>query len=394
MRGAYEVGVIAGVVEVLHCRADDSALFRIFSGASVGAINAAYLAANAQRGDHAVDRLIEVWCSLDLERHARLRPFSLVRGPKRLRRAVRELTEPETLGSSLLDPEAFDDLVRRSVDWGQLHDNLSSGRLSALLVAALHVASGRTTIFAELDPRTVFHQALDDRRRVAFERIEAEHVLASAAIPWLFPTRRVRDRYYCDGGLRYNTPIAPAIRAGADRLLVVSVRHRETPAEVFEREASFDGAGRDLSPIFLLGKVLNALLLDPVMYDLSVLERLNQLMAVVDENLTPEERGRLDQILIRSRGASYRNLRTLVFTPSQDLGRVAGDYIRTSLDLKKVPGLARFFLQRAAKESPAQEVDWASYLLFDGDYASRLIDLGRSDALAKADEIKRFFDFT
>lgn len=394
MRGAYEVGVVAGVVEVLRCRADDAALFRIFSGASVGAINAAYLAANAQRGDHGIERLIDIWCSLELERHARLRPFSLVRGPKRLRRTIREMTEPETLGSSLLDPEAFDDVVRRSIDWGQLHENLSLGRLTALLVAALHVASGRTTIFAELDPRAVFHQALDDRRRVAFERIEAEHVLASAAIPWLFPTRRVRDRYYCDGGLRYNTPIAPAIRAGAERLLVISVRHHSTPAELFEREASFDDAGRDLSPIFLLGKVLNALLLDPVMYDLAVLERLNQLMGVVEESMTPEERQRLDHLMIRARGAPYRHLRTLVFTPSQDLGRVAGEYIRTSLDLKKVPGLARFFLQRAVKESPTQEVDWASYLLFDGDYASRLIDLGRSDALAKADEIKRFFDAT
>jgi NTE family protein len=391
MRGAYEVGVVTGIVEVLGCRADDPALFRVFSGTSVGAINAAYLAATAHRGDHAVDRLVEVWTSLRLEEHTRIRPLGLVRGPKRLRRAIRQLTEPDLSGSSLLDPHALEQVVRRSVDWPQLHENVRHGRVRALLVAALHVASGRTTIFAEVAPGATFNHALDDRRTASLEPIEAEHVLASAAIPLLFPTRRVKNRYYCDGGLRFNTPIAPAIRAGADRLLVISVRHHTTPAELAAREATFDDAGRDLTPIFLLGKLLNALLLDPVMYDLQVLERLNQLMEVVEETLGPDEMKRLDKVLIGTRGAAYRRIRTLVFTPSKDLGRLAGDYIRTSLNLTGLAPLARFILQRAANDAPNQEVDWASYLLFDGGFAARLIELGRADALQRADDVKRFF---
>jgi NTE family protein len=392
MRGAYEAGVVAGIVEVLGCAADDPALFRVLSGTSVGAINAAYLAANAHRGDHAIGRLIDVWTSLRLEEHAKIRVLALVRGPKRLRRTIKKLTEPDSSGNSLLDPRALEEVVRRSIDWEQMHDNIRQGHAAALLVAALHVASGRTTIFAEMAPESTFNQSLDDRRTASFESIEAEHVLASAAIPLLFPTRRVRDRYYCDGGLRFNTPIAPAIRAGADRLLIISVRHPTTAAELAAREAAFDDAGQDLTPIFLLGKLLNALLLDPVSYDLAVLERLNQLMEVLEEALNPAELERVDRVLFATRGASYRRLRTLIFAPSKDLGRVAGEYIRTSLKLTGVAPLARFILQRAASDAPNQEVDWASYLLFDGGYAAQLIELGRSDALDKADEIRKFFD--
>ena len=94
-------------------------------------------------------------------------------------------------------------------------------------------------------------------------------MLASASIPLLFPARRVGKHYYCDGGLRFNTPIAPAIRAGAERLVVISVRHSRTPREVdAEEQADTDGGGH-LSPLFLVGKLLNALLLDPVAYDLA-----------------------------------------------------------------------------------------------------------------------------
>src|SRR4029079_7827855 len=108
----------------------------------------------------------------------------------------------------------------------------------------------------------------DQRRATRFVQIEADHVLASAALPLLFPTRRVGSSYYCDGGLRFNTPIAPAIRAGADRLVVVSVLRERSiqEADIAESMAPPE-EGRELSPFFLVGKLLNALLLDPVQYD-------------------------------------------------------------------------------------------------------------------------------
>jgi NTE family protein len=255
------------------------------------------------------------------------------------------------------------------------------------------VISGRTTIFAELAPDSPFEPSRGGRRTARLDRIEADHVLASAAIPLLFPTRRIGDQYYCDGGLRFNTPIAPAIRAGADRIIVVSVRHRRTAWEADALEADVaQERGRDLSPIFLVGKLLNALLLDPVEYDLQVLERLNRLVGVLERTLDASELDAVQRVLVETRGVGYRRLRTLVLAPSSDLGRVASDYLRTSLKDREISIVVRKLLERAASTDPTQEADWASYLLFDGGFAEALMDVGRRDARAKAAEIREFFE--
>lgn len=391
MRGAYEVGVVAGIIDVLRPRPGDPPVFRVFSGASVGSINAAYLAANSELSDHGVERLIQVWRSLKLADHARVRPLGLARWPNGLRGKLKLLGDVEAMGTSLLDTRAIEVLVRRSIDWDRLHRVIDSGRVSALLIAALHVASGRTTMFTEAAPGTKAVPTRDERRTSVFERITADHVLASAAIPLLFPTRRIGAHYYCDGGLRFNTPIAPAIRAGADRIVIVTVRHSRSPNAVAAVEESDSGEGRDLSPAFLIGKLLNALLLDPVQYDLQVLERLNGVMDVLEQTLAPADLDRVQRVFIEHRGMPYRKLKTLVFTPSRDLGELAGDYIRSRLRTDELKPVARYLLERAVNSSPQAEADWASYLLFEGGFAADLIAVGRGDALSRREEILAFF---
>jgi NTE family protein len=294
------------------------------------------------------------------------------------------------MGSSLLDTRAIEVVVRRSIDWDRLHRVIDSGRITALLVAALHVASGRTIMFTEHAPGTTVVPTRDERRATTFERITADHVLASAAIPLLFPARRIGNHYYCDGGLRFNTPIAPAIRAGADRLVVVTVRHSRSPRDIAAVEAA-EPTGGNLSPVFLVGKLLNALLLDPVQYDLQVLERLNQMIDVLEQTLSTAEFDRVQRVWIQHRGMPYRKLATLVFTPSRDLGEAAGEYMRTGLRTDALSPVARYFLERAVNSSPEGEADWASYLLFDGGFANELISIGHSDALQRRDEVLAFF---
>ncbi|HEX5099402.1 MAG TPA: patatin-like phospholipase family protein [Polyangiaceae bacterium] len=394
MRGAYEVGVVHGIAEVMGEEAARGPLFDVYAGTSVGAINAAYFAANADEPGHGAERLSKLWQSLRLADHARVRPFGLWGGG--LKRKLERFTSSQHLGTSLLDTRALEVVIKRAVQWERLHRNIASGRVHALMVAALHVASGRTTVFAEHAPGVQLQPARDERRVTTVGRITADHVLASAAIPLLFAMRKVGEHYYCDGGLRFNTPIAPAIRAGAERLVVISVRHMRAAAELDAQEAADHGEGQDVGPLFLVGKLLNALLLDPVAYDLNMMERLNQMMEVLEEALPPDQLERVQKVWIQHRGAPYRRLDTLVFTPSEDLGRKAGLYIRTRLDTSELQTLARYVLERAAHEGevPGGEADWASYLLFDGGFAQEIIDLGRRDAHAKADLIKRFFGAT
>lgn len=392
MRGAYEAGTVAGILEALRPKPSDPPVFRIFSGASVGSINAAFLAANAQQSDHGVGRLADLWRSLKLQDHMRVRPFGLTRWPSGLRDRFKVLTSDRAYGTSLLDTRALEVVVRRNIDWDRLHRVVDSGRVLAVLVAALHVASGRTIMFTEHAPGMNVVPTRDGRRAMVFERLTADHVLASAAIPLLFPTRRIGEHYYCDGGLRFNTPIAPAIRAGADRIVVVTVRHGRSEDDAVKVEEPSDlSPGRDLSPMFLVGKLLNALLLDPVQYDLHVLGRLNEVVRVLEQTLSQSDFNRVQRILAEHRGMPYRHLRTLVFTPSRDLGELAADYLRDGLKLDKLPPVLRFLLERTLGGSPRKEADWASYLLFDGGFAAELIAIGQADALKRRDEIREFF---
>lgn len=390
-RGAYEAGVIAGIVEVLGLRPGDEPPFRIFTGASVGAINVTYLAAHADRGDLAIDGLVDIWSGLNLEAHLQLDAFGFLGLRDRLRTFLRFMEPHEATSRSLLDATALERTVMDNVPWQRLHHHIDVGTVHALVIAALRVADGRTTLFAETAPHVKFEPSRDPRRRADHCRIGAEHVLASAAIPMVFPARRIDRTWYCDGGLRFNTPIAPAIRCGATRLMVVSLLHKSEsgPAHLHPRDAAPGGYP---DPVFLLGKVFNALLLDPIDYDLQMLHRFNALMGVIDDTLDPHEKARVDRVLTETRGAPYRRLETLVFRPAVDLGRVAGEHLR---DRKVIPQIGRgasWLLRRAGRVDATWEVDLASYVLFDGVFARLLIEQGRADVLARADAVKAFFE--
>lgn len=382
VRGAYEVGVIAGIVEVLGLRPDDEPPFRIFAGTSVGAINATFLAAHTARGDLGVRDLCEIWRTLELRHHLHIDPLGLFGRP------LRKLRDASPgFGRSVLNPKPLERLVRRNIPWGRLHEGTASGATHALVVAALDVGSGRTTMFAELAPTARFRMSQDPRRRGVVGELSADHVLASAALPLMFPARRIGNRYYCDGGLRFNTPIAPAIRLGAERMVVVSLRH--DPED--DAETPVDHTPDYPSIPFLLGKLLNALLLDSVTYDLHVLRRFNRLLEVLEETLTPEELRRVNKVLEDTRGVPYRKIDALEFRPSEDIGALAADFVHTQLSKRRLPRLSTWLLRAAAHTRLGRDSDLASYILFDGEFAGTLIDLGRADARARADRIREFF---
>jgi NTE family protein len=389
-RGAYEVGVLSGLCEALGRQAPDPPLFRIVAGTSVGAINGAWVVANAHCGHHQVDRLAGYWRELRLKEHLRVDLLGLLAwtSPLRLSRKLRRGDLSERFGRSVLDPTALEALVERAIDWRSLHLNIDSGAVRAFVVAALHIGTGVTTLFTELAPGAVFHPSRHPRRVAKYGRIMSEHVLASAAIPALFPARRIGRSYFVDGGLRFNTPIAPAIRSGADRLVVISLRPKT------EQSLDVDAAGVTESypsPVFLLGKLLNALLIDPVDYDLEVLDGFNRVMEVLDATLSPSDRARFDEVLVRERGMSYRTIDTLVFEPSQSISMLAGLHLREHGGTWEMGRFYEWLLSRAALTEATWEADLASYLLFDGSWAERLIELGRADALARRDEIREFF---
>ena len=384
--------MVAGIIEALGKRSPDNSPFQIFTGTSVGAINATYLAAHAHRGDLAVGRLLKIWHSLKLKEHLQLdffrslHGYSLASPSSSLTRFFGRHERDDKLGRSLIDPRSLEKLVREAIPWNQLRKNVVSGAVKSLVVAALEIRTGRTAMFAELHPGGSFTPSHDPRRRGVLTQITEDHVLASAAIPLIFPARRIGDAYYCDGGLRFNTPIAPAIRSGADRLVVVSVLHISQ-----SNIENIDPAGDYPSAAFLLGKLLNALLLDPVRYDLKVLDRFNRLLEAIESVVPPGEMKHVQDVLAQTRGLPYRKLETLVFMPSEDIGDIAGEYIRRDLRKTQAGRVRHRLLTWAAESKFGESGDLSSYLLFDGGFARRLADMGIRDALRRADEIRNFF---
>jgi NTE family protein len=384
-RGAYEIGVLRHVLGKLAPRLGDFARPRIFSGTSVGAINACALAAHNETPDFAVGHLAERWRQLGLEQIFLL-------GWRDVAGLVRWILGSARNGGphSLLDAGPLAELVRTVIPWRNLHQGVAEGRVHGVTVSATDVETGHTVVFIETELISELLLASRDRAvDWSAVRLTAQHALASAAIPIIFPTVRVAGRMYSDGSLRQNTPIAPALRLGAGRVLVIGLR---TPLPM-----SAPKAGRQepedqralSSPLYLFGKLLDALLLDRVEHDLANLRQVNQALnelSRVSSALTPPVAAAL-----QAAGGGLRPVADLLIRPSQDLGVLAAHILERSSVRARLAGPAGYLLRRlgeaAGRGDPS---DLLSYLLFDSEYASELELLGERDAKERKDELEVF----
>jgi NTE family protein len=264
-----------------------------------------------------------------------------------------------------------------------------TGVIQAFIVSAFNIATGRTNTFVELAPGASFIPLpeRDPRRKTCIEAVTADHVLASAALPLLFPARRVGDSYYCDGGLRFNTPIAPAIRSGACKLVVVALRAAQRAPDAGQSRAQLEQYPH---PVFLLGKLLDALLQDPIDYDLQVLERSNRVLDVMTEEVPRASMDRIAKVLEAERGLPYRRLETLVFRPSKNIAVLALEHVRQH-GTGGATFTGKLLLEKAAALGAHAEADFLSFILFDGAFARTLIELGRHDVQTRAAEVSAFF---
>ena len=369
-RGAYEVGVLRYILGKLTPRLGDSARPRIFSGTSVGAINACAVAAHHDLPDFAVGQLGDRWRDLGLEQVFRL-------GWSDLGGLMRWLvgSAVERGPRSLLDAAPLAELVRSVIPSRSLHQRIAERHVLGVTVSATDVESHRLVSSGD--------RAVD----WSIVRLTAQHALASAAIPIIFPTVRVAGRMYSDGSLRQNTPIAPALRLGAGRVLVVGLRTpRTVPATRAGRQDAHDQKALS-SPLYLFGKLLDALLLDRVENDLANLRQVNAAL---------HELARVSHAVpsslaaaLQNAGGGLRPVADVFIRPSQDLGSMAAQILERPSVRARLSGPAGYLLRRlgeaAGRGDPS---DMLSYLLFDVEYASELIRLGEQDASSRKDELE------
>lgn len=357
-RAAYQVGFLRHVA-----RRYPELVVSILTGVSAGAINAAYLANHTGTLREKVDGLTRVWCGLSVERVFRVDPAALLRHlfnwgwqltlpTPRAGRRVRGMVDTAPLRRLLTD-----DL--RAEDDGRLTGighNLTHGRLRAVGVTTTSYTTGQTITFCQ--GRSIMGWERPMRRSIN-TALRVEHVMASAALPLLFPAVRIGDDWHGDGGIRLHTPLGPPTHLGAGRIVALSTSHLPS-----REEADIPIARGYPSPSQVLGVLYDAVFLDLLDQDALRLERINQLLRTIPA----------------AAPTTLRRIELLIMRPSEDLSLIAAQLE------PRLPRLFRFLTRRLGTRD-ARTQSLLSMLMFQGDYAERLIALGEADADARAAEI-------
>ena len=374
-RGAYEIGVVLGIIEALELKESDPTPFPILCGTSIGSINAGWIAAFSDRGTLNPEVLVNEWSNLKLEHFLRVEPKHLL-FPTFAR---------DDLGSrSLLNPEPFEQFAMR-MPWEAIRRNMARDTLHALVFTALELDTGRTVWFAQMGGDHTFPDWRDRRRVVSPVRLGPEHVLASSAMPLALPPRRIGEHFYSDGGARFKTPIAAAIRAGAERLVVITLRDADDPGASARRVKRI---ARSPAPLTLMSQILGALSFDTARYDLERLEGINHLLKTLERELSPAQLEHVHAAIGSHRGAPWRSIPTLCFEPTIDFGRYALERGRALLARQGASWRQRWFVRLLERFNQGNVL---SFLFFDGAFTEEILHLGKRDALRRREEIRAFF---
>lgn len=360
-RSAYQVGVLRQLGRMRPQLGLD-----VLTGVSAGAINAAFLA--QARGDFgtSVEALARLWLGISVEDVIDADSSSLagnaLRWGLRLVSGGRRTSTP-TRG--LVDVTPLARLLERSLETDALgalvgvEENLAEGRISALAITGTNYGTGRSVTWVQGAQIELWERPDRTSERA---RIAIPHILASSALPLLFPAVEIGGNWYGDGGIRLAAPLAPAIHLGADRLLAISTRYPRTRADLMEPVSRNYPA-----PAQIAGNLLNAVFLDLLDQDAMHLVRIN---------------GLIEQLPDRQ---EFRPIHLHVVRPSADLGRLANEYEA------RLPRALRF-LTRGLGTRESRSNDLLSLIMFQSDYLARLVELGEVDALANQSSLLDFVD--
>jgi len=385
-RAAYEAGVLRYLATGLPKDIRRKIRFDIIVGTSSGAINGAFMAAGAAQPLEAAVALADRWCKISMHDIYR------VRGRTYLQLVRLVLGGGLLQDPALLDVSAVYQMVNEEIDWSAIDRCISTGCLDAFAVSATEVATSRNIVFIHgSDSNMPLWKSKNPYIRPRSVSMRAEHVLASASIPILFPPVQVEGRYYLDGGLRQNTPLRPALRLGAERMLVFSLRKVLTVEEGDRLSEERCGVKPTWGQV--IGKTMNAVLLDRAGHEVERLERINKVLRWGNEEFgEPFDEG-YGQIMTDNRGAAYQEVQCRLIAPGHDIGRMAQEYVMGGHLSKDVEPMTRRILMLFARMGTAGENDVLSYLVFDPAFLESLVKLGEQDAADMHDELCAFFSF-
>jgi NTE family protein len=359
-RAAYQVGVVKAVRDILGNPQRNP--FPILCGTSAGAINAATLAAFADNFTRAVGNLLEIWENMRCENVYATDPMTIVRSGAKWLSALMLISRRNPI--SLLDNRPLKELLEKGLPFERIQQHIDSGVLYAVCVTASGYTTGQSVSFFQGGSGL---EGWERNQRIgAAVTMKLEYLLASAALPFIFPAIKVHREYFGDGSMRQIAPVSPALHLGADRVLIVGTG-RQTLDQARARSNVYPSLAQ------IAGHALNSIFLDSLMVDIERLERINRTLA----HVPPDK--------LYDAGLQLRPVRVLFITPSQPIERIASRF------LHELPRTVRFILRPTGAMNRSGS-NLASYLLFEQSFCRALIDLGYQDTVAREAEVRAFFD--
>jgi len=361
-RGAYQVGVLKAIAEFLPPQSPNP--FAVISGTSAGAINGAVLASRAGHFQRAVAAMEQVWANFSAEQVFRTDSWTMLKSSLHWFATLVFGGLGPSNPNSLLDCSPLEELLAKSIRFGRIGRALDCGQLDALAVTASAYSSARSVTFFQA--RDAVSPWARVRRIGRPAKIGVEHLLASAAVPFIFPPVKIGSEYYGDGSMRHGAPLSSPIHLGADRLLVIGVRD-ERP----DPEPRAGLAGKPPTFAALAGYMLDTLFMDGLYTDLERVTRMNLMLEQLGtDNLKPPI-------------ATLRSLHTLVILPREDLRSVAARYAH------ELPLPLRLLLKGLGAMN-RDGMQLVSYLLFESGFTRALIEMGYNDAMGVEEDLRAF----
>ncbi len=355
-RAAYQAGAVKAIYEISESMGLKQP-FQVMTGTSAGAINVAYLASHADNMKDATQNLTKLWSELKTNLIFKSDSLSLL---QMALQTFLALATGRVLGNkktpSLLDNSPLRVLIEREINFQNIKTNIGLGHLNSLAIEVMNYSTGMSCTFFQAASE-IARWERSNRISLATE-ILSDHVMASLGIPILFPPIRIGDHYFGDGSLRNYTPLSPAIKLGARKLLIVAVRGAK------------QAVGGDAATTPSLGRVaglaLNSVLLDAVDIDFERLSRVNETV----QKLRPGVETPLKPIEV------------FMIRPTMDVGSLA------EKEVHAIPWGLRYLLRGLG--DPRESADLISYLLFEASFTAKLAELGYRDVMDQADEIRQF----
>lgn len=361
-RGAYQAGVLQATAHIARELGIKSP-FSIFSGVSAGSINSSFMASFAHDFSRGAEELVQLWSHLESEKVFQADVIALGKklGLGFANLSFGKFTQDE-IKNSLLDTSPLHQLLAQHLNFNQIQENIKNGALKALVITAMDYHNSQAVSFIQGEDGHPTWQK--SRRKSVKAKIQAEHIMASSAIPLLFPPIKIGDVFYGDGCVRNTTPCSPALRLGADNLLIVGVR-RQATMNADDIKAISDQ--RTPSLIRIINVLLNSVMLDGIEHDVERLGYINQLVSQVSEE--------------KRKSMSLKPVNFVWISPSVDIGALAAERIG------KLPRMLRFFFKAMGHLEDANEL--VSYLMFDSSFCKTLIEIGYNDGMRHKEEIQK-----